>query len=108
MNNGAFHHKLLAIDFQNNNVSQIANNQSGLNLASTPTIKDLDNDGDLEIIYIVKKDSLNPSAWTGFYVNRLDLGINTPNIGVLLGMDILRIMMMGFTTLVLPFAELEA
>lgn len=82
MNNGAFHHKLLAIDFENNNVSQIANDQSGLNLASTPTIKDLDNDGDLEIIYIVKKDSLNPSAWTGFYVNRLDLGINTPNSGV--------------------------
>ena len=82
MNNGAFHHKLLAIDFENNNVSQIVNNQSGLNLASTPTIKDLDNDGDLEIIYIVKKDSLNPSAWTGFYVNRLDLGINTPNSGV--------------------------
>ena len=82
MNNGAFHHKLLAIDFENNNITQLVNNQSGLNLASTPVIKDLDNDGDLEIIYIVKKDSLNPSAWTGFYVNCLDLGINIPNSGV--------------------------
>ena len=82
MNNGAFHHKLLAIDFENNNISQLVDNQSGLNLASTPIIKDLDNDGDLEIVYIVKKDSLNPSAWTGFYVNRLDLGISAPNSGV--------------------------
>jgi len=83
--NGYYQHKLLSIDFENDTISQIGTNETGINLASTPLIQDIDNDNDIEIIHIVKKDSTNPGAINGYYLNRKDLNINVPNSGIAWG-----------------------
>ena len=85
LSNGFFSHKLYSIDFVNSNSTQIGVSDTGINLASTPLIKDLDGDDLLEIVYLVKIDSTNPGATTGYFVHRKDLGINTPNSGIAWG-----------------------
>ncbi len=85
MDNGVFRHKLFVIDLQQQNLFQIGITQAGVNLGSTPLITDLEGDNRLEIIYVVKKDSVNPSAWKGIYLNRYDLNIPTPNAGIAWG-----------------------
>lgn len=82
---GYFHHKLLSLDFQNNQINQIHENQAGVNIGSTPLIVDLDNNGLLDIIYVVKKDSLNPMGWKGIYVNRFETSSIIPNSGIAWG-----------------------
>jgi hypothetical protein len=83
--NGYFHHKLQTIDFQNNVIGQIHEDQAGVNIGSTPLITDLDNDGYLDIIYVVKKDSLNPMGWKGIYVHRYETNAIIPNSGIAWG-----------------------
>lgn len=82
---GHFHHKLQSLDFQNDNVSQIATNMVGTNIGSTPLITDMDNDGLLDIVYVVKKDSTNPMGWKGFYLHRFETASIIPNAGIAWG-----------------------
>lgn len=83
--NGYFHHKLQTIDFQNNQIGQIHEDQAGVNIGSTPLITDLDNDGFLDIIYVVKRDSINPMGWKGIYVHRFETNSIIPNSGIAWG-----------------------
>ena len=39
----------------------------------------------MELFYVVKKDSTNPSATNGYYLSRKDLNINIPNSGIAWG-----------------------
>jgi hypothetical protein len=82
---GYFHHKLLSIDFQNDQITQIHEDQAGVNIGSTPLITDIDNNGFLDIIYVVKKDSLNPMGWKGIYLNRYETNSIIPNAGIAWG-----------------------
>ena len=56
-----FTQQLKMIDFQEDTVFDISSSQAGINLAATPLVDDLDQDGLLEIVYTFKEDSLNPS-----------------------------------------------
>jgi hypothetical protein len=82
---GYFHHKLLNIDFQNDQITQINGNQAGVNIGSTPLISDIDNNGLLDIVYVVKRDSLNPMGWKGIYLNRYETNSIIPNSGIAWG-----------------------
>ena len=73
-----FSHQLKMVDFQNDTVIDITSLNAGVNLGCSPLIEDLDEDGLIEFIYTYKYDSLNPSAWNGFYFNRLNTNFNTP------------------------------
>ena len=76
-NNGQyFENDLILIDFINNSQESIIGPIAGGNLASTPQITDIDNDGMLDIIYSVQADSLDPFGDGVFYEN----GINTTRI----------------------------
>jgi len=83
--NGSFKHRLQKIDFTSNTITQIGSTKGGVNLGSTPLITDLDNDNLLDLIYVVKKDSLNPIGWKGIYVKRDELSISSPNSGIAWG-----------------------
>jgi hypothetical protein len=83
--NGYFHHKLQSIDFQNNTVAQIDDNLAGVNLGCTPLITDLDNNGLLDVIYVVRADSLNPMGWKGLHLVRYELDSSEPNSGIAWG-----------------------
>ena len=83
--NGYFQHRIEQIDFVNNTISPLTNFESGVNLASTPLFRDIDNDQYTELIYVYKKDSLNPGATNGIYVKRVDLSSIRPNVGIAWG-----------------------
>lgn len=85
MENGAYRHRLQQINFINGTVNQVGNTKTGVNLGSTPLITDLDGDNLIDVVYAVKKDSLNPVGWKGIYVNRDELTINVPNAGIAWG-----------------------
>lgn len=86
MNAGAFRHSLYSINFANaNQISQIGSTQTGINLASTPLITDLTNNDSLEMVYVVKRDSLDPTGWKGIYVHRMPLNKAIPNAGIAWG-----------------------
>jgi hypothetical protein len=82
---GYFHHELQSIDFQNSQINQIYEDQAGVNIGSTPLIIDIDDNGLLDIIYVVKKDSLNPMGWKGIYLNRFETNSIMPNSGIAWG-----------------------
>lgn len=83
--NGHFKHRLQQIDFQNNTIQQINTTKAGVNLGATPLITDLDNDNLLDIVYLVKKDSLNPVGWKGVYATRHETSSIIPNAGIAWG-----------------------
>lgn len=83
--NGHFKHKIHSIDFTTQTVSQIGATKTGVNIASTPLIDDLDNNNLLDLIYITKLDSINPMGFKGFYVDRLELTSIKPNVGIAWG-----------------------
>lgn len=83
--NGYFHHKLLSFDFQNNSIEQIHQNVAGVNLGCTPLITDIDGNGQLDLIYVVRKDSLNPVGVKGINIFRVQLNSSIPNAGVAWG-----------------------
>lgn len=83
--NGYYKHRLQKINFINGNISQISTTKAGVNLGSTPLLTDLDGDNMVDIIYVVKKDSLNPVGWKGIYVNREELNVLEPNSGIAWG-----------------------
>jgi hypothetical protein len=80
-----FSHQLKMVDFQNDSVMDIGSLNPGVNLGCSPLIDDLDDDGLIEFIYTYKYDSLNPSAWNGFYFNRLNTNFSSPYRGVAWG-----------------------
>ena len=80
-----FSHQLKMVDFQNDTVMDITSLNAGVNLGCSPLIEDLDEDGLIEFIYTYKYDSLNPSAWNGFYFNRLNTNFSNPYRGVAWG-----------------------
>ena len=79
---GSFKHQLKLIDFQNTSVNNISSLESGVNLGCTPLIDDLNNDGVLEIVYVYKLDSLNPSAWNGFRMTSIQSSYAVPHRGL--------------------------
>jgi hypothetical protein len=83
--NGRFRHQIYSFDFVSGQTSVLSGVQTGLNLASTPLITDIDSDNNLDLIYVVKKDSLDPSGWKGIYLNRLNLNISEPLAGIAWG-----------------------
>lgn len=82
MENGAYRHRLYQINFISGVVSLLGNQQTGVNLASTPLIIDIDQNDTLDLFYVVKRDSLNPVGWKGFTVNRMALQSPQPYTGV--------------------------
>ena len=84
-NTGTFSHQLKLIDFQQQNVQNITPLESGVNLACTPLINDLDGNGTLEFVYVYKSDSINPSAWKGFKMNSFQTNYSLPIRGVAWG-----------------------
>lgn len=85
MENGVYRHRLQKINFSNGTVAQVGTTRTGVNLGSTPLITDLDGDNLVDLVYVVKKDSLNPVGWKGIYVNRDELNIIVPNAGIAWG-----------------------
>jgi hypothetical protein len=85
MENGSYKHRLQKINFINGSISQVGSTRTGVNLGSTPLISDLDGDNQIDIIYAVKKDSVNPVGWKGIYVNREELAELIPNTGIAWG-----------------------
>jgi len=83
--NGCFRNKLQILDFQNESIQQLGTTQAGVNIGSTPLITDLDNDDMMDIVYVVKKDSLDPMGWKGIFVNRLEYPQSLPNAGIAWG-----------------------
>ena len=79
---GSFKHQLKLIDFQNAAINNLSSLESGVNLGCTPLIDDLNDDGLLEIVYVYKLDSLNPSAWTGFKMKSLQTSYAVPYRGM--------------------------
>lgn len=87
MNNyvGYFEHQLMLFDYQNNNYSNFYTAETGVNVGCTPWIGDMDNDLNLDVVYVVKKDSLNPMGWKGIYLNRISTFTGVPIAGIAWG-----------------------
>ena len=83
--NNHYKNRLQKIDFQNNTIQQINTTKAGVNIGSTPLITDLDNDNQLDIVYLVKKDSVNPVGWKGVYATRHETSSIIPNAGIAWG-----------------------
>jgi hypothetical protein len=83
--NGAYKHRMHALDFYNNTTTQMDITRSGVNLGCTPLIENIDSDPQLEMIYVVKKDSINPVGWKGIFVNCVNTSFSTPNSGIAWG-----------------------
>ena len=83
--NGYFEHRLEKIDFTTNTASDLTPLGGGVNLGSTPLFTDLDQNGNVDLIYASRSDSLNPVAWNGIVVSRIDLGNPIPNSGIAWG-----------------------
>ncbi|MEP1033612.1 PQQ-binding-like beta-propeller repeat protein [Ekhidna sp.] len=81
---------LVLYDFKNKSVHQFTRAQFGLNLASTPWVGDLDNDGKFDIIYCNHTESRNVFAMNDLRVNliKTDIDIKTPvKWGAYMGSD---------------------
>jgi hypothetical protein len=85
MENGSYKHRLQKINFINGTISQVGITKTGVNLGSTPLITDLDGDNQIDLVYVVKKDSTNPVGWKGIYVNREEINSIIPNNGIAWG-----------------------
>ena len=84
-NNGYFNSRIQSIDFVNDTIITLDQIRTGVNIASTPLINDLDNDGLLDLVYCVKEDSLNPMGVKGINVFRHELNSIIPNSGIAWG-----------------------
>lgn len=71
---------LVVYDFKNKSVHQFSRPQFGINLASTPWIGDLDNDGKFDIVYCNHTESRNVFSMQNLRVNliKTDIEIKTP------------------------------
>lgn len=81
---------LVLYDFKNKSVHQFTRAQFGINLASTPWVGDLDNDGKFDIIYCNHTESRNVFAMNDLRVNliKTDIEIKKPvKWGAYMGSD---------------------
>jgi hypothetical protein len=85
MQSGTWKHRLEVFNFVANSITPLTGFETGVNIGSTPLFVNLDNDGLLDMVYVVKKDSLNPMGWKGVYVNRVELNAVFPNAGLAWG-----------------------
>lgn len=85
MEGGYWKHRLQSIDFQNNTIQPIVPTRTGVNIGSTPLFEDIDNDSSLDLVYLVKKDSLNPMGWKGVNLYYSELNAVFPNPGIAWG-----------------------
>ena len=83
--NGYFEHRLEKIDFATNIASALTPLVGGVNLGATPLFTDLDQDGNVDFIYASRSDSINPVAWNGIVVSRMEFGFSIPNSGIAWG-----------------------
>ena len=77
--------KLKRLIFISNSNSILDQTRTGVNVFSTPLITDLDSDGMLDLVYSVKRDSINPMGLKGIYVYSHELNSIIPNSGVAWG-----------------------
>lgn len=82
MQGGTWKHRLEVFDFVAHTIQPLVAHQAGVNIGSTPLFTNLDNDNLLDLIYVVKKDSINPMGWKGVYLNRVELSVGFPNAGL--------------------------
>ena len=82
---GSWKQRLEVFNFVANTITPLTPFQSGVNIGSTPLFTNLDNDAALDLVYVVKKDSLNPMGWKGVYLNRVELAAIFPNAGLAWG-----------------------
>ncbi len=80
--NGGFRNTLQLLNFSTQSIQNIIAPVAGVNLASTPLIVDSDNDTNLELFMLTKRDSLNPSGAKGVSLRKYELGISIPNSGI--------------------------
>ncbi|MFM8963085.1 MAG: FG-GAP repeat domain-containing protein, partial [Sphingomonadales bacterium] len=85
MQSGAWKHRLEVFDFVAHTIQPMVGQQTGVNIGSTPLFTNVDNDNLLDLVYVVKKDSLNPMGWKGVYLNRVELSSVFPNAGLAWG-----------------------
>lgn len=85
MEAGHWKHRLKALDFQNDTIYDLVQTRTGVNIGSTPLFTDLDNDNQMDLVYLVKKDSLNPMGWKGVTAYRTELMSTFPNAGIAWG-----------------------
>lgn len=82
MQSGTWKHRLEVFDFVAHTIQPLVPQQTGVNIGATPLFTNLDNDNLLDLVYLVKKDSLNPMGWKGVYLNRVELSSGFPNAGL--------------------------
>jgi hypothetical protein len=82
MQSGTWKHRLEVFDFVAHTIQPLVPQQTGVNIGATPLFTNLDNDNLLDLVYLVKKDSLNPMGWKGVYLNRVELTSVFPNAGL--------------------------
>ena len=75
LNNKTFHNIVLVVNFKGNEVLQVWDSHPGSNIASTPWIGDLDNDGLLDIVYCHGTNVKKTYNFTGVQVNRIATGL---------------------------------
>lgn len=85
MQSGTWKHRLEVFNFVANTITPLTGFETGVNIGSTPLFVNLDNDALLDLVYVVKKDSLNPMGWKGVYLNRVELSAVFPNAGLAWG-----------------------
>lgn len=73
----SYDHFLAVYDMKNDHQYMLDKKQPGANLASTPWIGSLKNDGQLDIIYTILVDNKNIYAMNGFKITRLRSSIST-------------------------------
>ena len=82
MQSGTWKHRMEVFDFVAHTIQPLLPQQTGVNIGATPLFTNLDNDNLLDLVYLVKKDSLNPMGWKGVYLNRVELSVGFPNAGL--------------------------
>jgi len=75
LNNATFQNIMLVVNFKGNEVLQVWGSQPGSNIASTPWIGDLDNDGLLDIVYCHGTNVKKTYSFKGLQVNRIATGL---------------------------------
>tara|TARA_R100001143_G_C3361331_1_gene136730 strand:- start:21081 stop:22487 length:1407 start_codon:yes stop_codon:yes gene_type:complete len=73
----SYENMLVLNDFYNNQVYPINQLQPGANVASTPWVGDLNNNGKLDIVYVRMNDPINIFAMKGFRMIRLQSDLET-------------------------------
>jgi outer membrane protein assembly factor BamB len=66
-----FYNMLLVIDFSINDFYDLGINNEGHNIASTPWVGDMDNDGYLDIVYSHETDVKHTYTFDGMQINRI-------------------------------------